>query len=157
MHLNWNIDICSLLVRIDCVAMKPEWKLYFLEWKTRSSVLNLVPGTLEIAFQNFVIPKWAEHNCRAPTPPSHPRKKGTNSPLLIQSVVTLFKSMDQAGETLTKFARIQYKEYAMWIVFLVIQFSNSLITKKITKKIQKKLMFNECLEIRWKTGHFLHP
>ena len=48
--LNLNIDICSLLVRIDCVAMKPEWKLYFLEWKTRSSVPNWVSGTLEIAF-----------------------------------------------------------------------------------------------------------
>ena len=50
MYLSLNIDICLLLVRIDCVAIKPEWKLYFLEWKTHSSLLNLVPGTLEIAF-----------------------------------------------------------------------------------------------------------
>ena len=50
MYLILNIDICSLLVGIDCVAMKPEWKLYFLEWKTHSFVLNLVLRKMEIAF-----------------------------------------------------------------------------------------------------------
>ena len=50
MHLTLNSDIGSLLVRIDRVALKREWKLYFLEWETQSFVLNLVPGTLEIAF-----------------------------------------------------------------------------------------------------------
>ena len=64
---------------MDCVAVKPEWKLYFFDWKALSCVLNLVPGTLEIAFSGFEIP--------APGPPL---KKGTNEPLLIQSV-TLFK------------------------------------------------------------------
>ena len=51
MFLILNIDICPLLVRIDCVDMKPEWKLqvYFLEWKTHLFVLNLVPRKLEIA------------------------------------------------------------------------------------------------------------
>ena len=50
MYLTLNSDIGSLLVRIDRVALKREWKLYFLEWETQSFVLNLVPGTLEIAF-----------------------------------------------------------------------------------------------------------
>ena len=50
MYLILNIDICSLLVRIDCVAMKPEWKLYFLKCETHSFVLNLVPRKLDIAF-----------------------------------------------------------------------------------------------------------
>ena len=58
-YLILNINICSLLVRIDCVAMKPERKLYFLERKTGSTVLNLVPGTLEISFQGFEIPKFS--------------------------------------------------------------------------------------------------
>ena len=31
-YLILNIDICSLLVRIDCAAMKPEWWLFFLSW-----------------------------------------------------------------------------------------------------------------------------
>ena len=51
LHVILNIDICTLLVRIDCVALKHEWKLQFLRWKTCSSVLSLVPGTLEIAFR----------------------------------------------------------------------------------------------------------
>ena len=85
MYLIFNIDICSLLVRIDCVGMKPEWKLYFLEWKTGSSVLNLVPRTLEITSWGFEIPKFSEGAC-----PQTPLKKGANGPLLIQSV-TLFK------------------------------------------------------------------
>ena len=41
-YLILNIDICSLLLRIDCAAMKPEWWLFFLEWKTHSFVLNSV-------------------------------------------------------------------------------------------------------------------
>ena len=49
---------------------------------------NLFPRTLKIAFKGFKISKfsWLEH---AQTP-SPPKKKGTNSSLLIQSV-TLFK------------------------------------------------------------------
>ena len=43
MYLTLNSDIGSLLVRIDRVALKREWE-------TQSFVLNLVPGTLEIAF-----------------------------------------------------------------------------------------------------------
>ena len=34
MYLTLNSDIGSLLVRIDRVALKREWKLYFLEWET---------------------------------------------------------------------------------------------------------------------------
>ena len=59
--------------------------------KQCSFILNLVPRTLKIAFifralkfQNFL-------DKHAPGPPPPPyKKKGTNSPLLIQSV-TLFK------------------------------------------------------------------
>ena len=38
MHLILNSDICSLLVRIDRVALKREWKLYFLEWELRNTI-----------------------------------------------------------------------------------------------------------------------
>ena len=42
------IVICSLLVGVDFVAdeLNLEWKLHFLEKKTRSIVPNSVPGTL---------------------------------------------------------------------------------------------------------------
>ena len=74
-----NIDICSLLVRIDYVAMKHEWKLQFLRWKTCSSVLSLVPGTLEIAFRAFKFVNFlGEH---APDPL---RKRG--QPALVDTV-----------------------------------------------------------------------
>ena len=33
---------------------EPEWKVHFLEWKTHSFVLNLVPRRLEIALVTFV-------------------------------------------------------------------------------------------------------
>ena len=68
-----NIDICSLFVRIDSVAMKPEWKLHFLEWKVRSSVLNLVPGILEI--QGFGIPQFS-----GGTHPRPPTRRGLTAP-----------------------------------------------------------------------------
>ena len=60
-----NIDICPLLVRIDCVDVKPAWKLqvYFLEWKTHLFVLNLVPSKLEIAIKGFEIPKFSGRAC----------------------------------------------------------------------------------------------
>lgn len=65
MFLILNIDICPLLVRIDCVDVKPAWKLhvYFLEWKTHLFVLNLVPSKLEIAIKGFEIPKFSGRAC----------------------------------------------------------------------------------------------
>ena len=86
--------ICSLLVgivRIDCVTDKSKvaWKLHFLEWKTHSLVLKLVPRMLKshfrgLKFQNFL----GKHT---PRPPSPPLEKGNHDLLLIQ-LLTLFKS-----------------------------------------------------------------
>ena len=57
--------------------MKTEWEPYFLEWKIHSSVVNLAPGTLEIAFQGFEIPKFsgAAH-------PQSPLEEGDQWPLV---------------------------------------------------------------------------
>ena len=72
---------------------KVEWQLHFLEWKTCSFVLTLVPRTLKITFLglwNFKI-FWGSTSSDTPLPPPPPfLKKGTNGSLLIQSV-TVFK------------------------------------------------------------------
>ena len=63
-----NIDICSSLVRIDYVAMKPEWKLDFFLQKTLSSVLSLVPWKTK----NHILGLWNSKNFleeHAPRPP----------------------------------------------------------------------------------------
>ena len=87
-YLILNIDICSMLVRIGWVVMKPEWSyILWNEQHALRTVLNLVPGTLEIAFKGFEIPKFSGGARQSPSPP---QKKGTNCPLLIQSL-TLFK------------------------------------------------------------------
>ena len=67
------------------------WKLHFVEWKTHSFVLKFSPQNAEnrifrtLKFQNFL----GQNVLRSPLPPL---EKGTNSPLLIQSV-TLSKPL----------------------------------------------------------------
>ena len=54
--------ICSLPVGTDCVTDKSkgiEWKLHFLEWKTRSFVVNLFCTTLKTAFWSFQISNFS--------------------------------------------------------------------------------------------------
>ena len=89
-YCNLVFIICSLLVGIDCVTGK--LKATFFLMKTRSFVLKFSPQKAEnrifraLKFQNFL-----GRNALRPFPPPF-LEKGTNGPLLIQSV-TLFKPL----------------------------------------------------------------
>ena len=81
--------ICSLLVGIDCVTGK--LKATFFWMKTRSFVLKFSPQKAEnLIFRALKFKNFLGRSVLRPFPP--PLEKGTNGPLLIQSV-TLFKPL----------------------------------------------------------------
>ena len=77
MYLTLNSDIGSLLVRIDRVALKREWKLYFLEWETVfcSQFSPRNTGNRFLGLRNFQNIFWGAR-------PKTPLEEGDYGPLV---------------------------------------------------------------------------
>ena len=93
--------ICSLPIGTDCVTDKSkgiEWKLHFLEWKTRSFVVNLFCTTLKIAFWSFQISNfsgeaWPQTTSPPPPTVSYSIQTCWLLQFLLKTPTSIFKTM----------------------------------------------------------------